>query len=86
VDNNSFCMQVFFVFRRENVQNLLSKLAGNYGGGRTVVASLTEMTWRDLCIVVKTRAVLTSEHTGHVPRAPGFFVWGPQLTVLKYIF
>jgi len=34
----------FFVFRRENVQNLLSKLAGNYGGGRTVVASLTEMT------------------------------------------
>ena len=34
------------------------------------------------------RAVLTNGHTGHVPRAPGFFFFlrGPQLAVVKYIF
>jgi len=30
------------------------------------------------------RAVLTNGHTGHVPRAPGFFLFeGPQLAVVK---
>jgi len=31
------------------------------------------------------RAVLTNGHTGHVPRAPGFFFFlrGPQLAVLQ---
>jgi len=30
-------------------------------------------------------AVLTNGHTGHVPRAPGFFPFeGPQLAVVKY--
>ena len=31
------------------------------------------------------RAVLTNGHTGHVPRAPGFFfvLRGPQLAVVK---
>ena len=31
------------------------------------------------------RAVLTNGHTGHVPRAPGFFFFlsGPQLAVVK---
>ena len=32
-----------------------------------------------------TAAVLTNGHTGHVPRAPGFFfLRGPQLAVVKY--
>ena len=32
--------------------------------------------------------VLTNGHTGHVPVAPGFFFFlrGPQLAVVKYIF
>jgi len=31
--------------------------------------------------------VLTNGHTGHVPRAPGFFRFeGPQLAVVKYYF
>jgi len=31
------------------------------------------------------RAVLTNGHIGHVPRAPGFFLFlrGPQLAVVK---
>jgi len=30
------------------------------------------------------RAVLTNGHTGHVPRAPDFFLFeGPQLAVVK---
>ena len=30
------------------------------------------------------RAVLTNRHIGHVPRAPGFFLFeGPQLAVVK---
>ena len=31
-------------------------------------------------------SVLTNGHTGHVPRAPGFFfcLRGPQLVVVKY--
>ena len=38
--------------------------------------------------VVIIRAVLTNGHTGHVPRAPGFFffLWGPQLAVVKQIY
>ena len=38
--------------------------------------------------VVIIRAVLTNGHTGHVARAPGFFffLWGPQLAVVKRIF
>jgi len=37
------------------------------------------------CVVV--RAVLTSGHTGHVPRAPDFFLFeGPQLAVVKEFF
>jgi len=30
------------------------------------------------------RAVLTNGHTGLVPRAPGFFLRGLQLAVVKY--
>jgi len=34
--------------------------------------------------VVPIRAVLTNGHTGHVPRAPGLFLFeGPQLAVVK---
>jgi len=29
------------------------------------------------------RVVLTNGHTGHVPRAPDFFLKGPQLAVVK---
>ena len=32
---------------------------------------------------IKRRDVLTNGHTGHVPRAPGFFLRGPQLAVVK---
>jgi len=34
----------------------------------------------------RSRAVLTNGHTGHVPRAPGFFFFlrGPQLAVVKF--
>jgi len=31
----------------------------------------------------ETRAVLTGGHTGHVPRAPGFFLEGFQVAVVK---
>ena len=44
------------------------------GGGPVALPS-------NICI----RAVLTNGHTGHVPRAPGFFFLfeGPQLAVVK---
>jgi len=36
-------------------------------------------------LLTESRAVLTNGHTGHVPRAPGFFFLfeGPQLAVVK---
>ena len=39
-----------------------------------------------LSILCTTRAVLTNGHTGHVPKAPGFFFFlrGPQPAVVKY--
>jgi len=43
---------------------------------------------RELCFTQgEVRAVLTNGHTGHVPRAPGFFSFlrGPQLAVVKLI-
>jgi len=43
---------------------------------------------RSWLAAVYDRAVLTNGHTGHVPRAPGFFffVRGPQLAVAKIFF